>query len=287
MKTINNVIKSSEYKYSNDNERISSNTTFLKRPIMMNKYYLKSKQHKMKTEILIFVVFFMILLGCSNNQSKNQHKDPILTFKDSIAKIEGNKAIGCINFGISEQQFKNSLNNFFLSIREYDKNRNGYLTRIGEFYLDKSKVYTYFNNDSLVYVDFYEDFITDYAFSGRILNSEIESLVDVFSIKYSTPDEYHPVSDEEWNILPNNSYNTNIATWNIGRKSVQIIYVKEPLESIGNEVINMSRITIYLDIIDKITQQRIILEDCNQREKEKAIRDSIQQKRNNEISNIL
>ena len=284
MNDMNNIIKSSEYEFPTNNERILSNIPFLKLPTMMNKYYLKSNQHKMKAELLILVGFFVILIGCSNNQSNSRYKDPILAFKDSIAKFEGNKAIGCINFGISEQQFKDSLNSFLLSIREYNKDGISYWTRIGLFYLDKSKVGTYFNNDSLVYVTFHEDFILNDDFSGSYLNSTIESLIDVFSKKYSSPDEYHPVSDEEWSILPNNSYNTNIATWNIGRKRVHIEYVKVPLDS---ETTNRNRITIYLFFSDKITQQRIILEDHNQREKEKAISDSIQQKRNEEISNIL
>lgn len=258
----------------------------------------------------LFVIKFILVVGlslainsCSNKKSEKNGNNDMQMFKDSLARIEGDKAIGCINFDISEKQFKIELVNFLKSIEQVDSLYEGgsfYNYKIGSFILSENNVFTFFNRDSLVSVSFYSEYLvySDNGYPRRyiekgnygcsLINDDFNSLVDIFSNKYGKPDELHVFNNEdEWMNFPDDFVTRDLAIWKIGRKTVKISYSK------GHELYGELPdgdgiyINLYLSFSDENIRERIIKEDFNKMEIETQKRDSMQKAINKKKIEVL
>lgn len=254
-------------------------------------------------KLILAIGLLFAINSCSNKKIENESNKDLQIFKDSLARIEGNKAIGCINFDISENQFKKELVSFLNSIKQIDSlYGGGYCInyKIGSFILSEKNVFTLFNRDSLVSVDFFSEYLvySDNGYSRsyiekgdygcNVINDDFNSLVDIFSKKYGKPDELHVfVNEDKWMNLPDDFVTRDLAIWTIGRKTIKIRYSK------GHELYGELPdgdgiyIKLYISFSDENIRERIIRENSEKMEFESKKQDSLQKNINQKTLELL
>lgn len=254
-------------------------------------------QFSVRLRNLLAICFLLALISCSSKKSESNKA--MQTFKDSIARSEGSKAIGCINFDISENQFKKEISLFFLSIKQTDTIVGSYCYRIGSFYLNENNVYSYFNKDSLVGLDFFDEYLvySDFGYppyyikegpQNVYINDDYNSLIEIFSQKYGTPDvKKEFFSDDEWTRLPVDSEIRDLTLWSIGRKTIKIRYSKGH-ESYGDKPEGDGiYIRLYISISDENIRNRILQGYTDKFEIESQKNDIIQKAMNEKTIKAL
>lgn len=254
--------------------------------------------------ISFFLLFiFTIIISTTIDSSKEQEdirsslllkqakQDSVKYAIDSIAKIEGNKIIGNINFGINERAYKKQINDFINFLKDSEgKARLGNFIVKAERYTshwDGSKIYDgrYIYDNAAFYQDslfnlklksegfnIYEHSSGSYFDNNDNINGMVESLIKIFTEKYGEPildtrGYYSKSIDIDWRTKESRTIWT-LAKWEIGHKIVEI--------GVWIERRNIDQATVFLSFTNSETVLKINLKS----EEEKAIKDSIKKHEN-------
>ena len=165
-------------------------------------------------------LILLILFGCNVRTKDNTEID---SFKGELIKKEGTKAIGNINFFISEDEFKKQKEIFLKQLRDtvfitQNQSNGGYKSikcKLGEYYIKDIK--GDFFNDSLYSITIYGDGYSNHSYP-QLMPGQYKSLLSILTEKYGKPDEnielpYQPSTSIIGDIL---------AKWNLGFKNLNI-----------------------------------------------------------------
>jgi len=179
----------------------------------------------MNIKYFSIIICFIFLLACNNNHNaKNtaELKIDSLAVKDSLFKAElirkeGVKAIGNINFYISEKEFEKQKDIYLKSLSH--KNEFGFDEySIGEFSV--LTVSGNFFNDSLFSIQIRGIPISYDEYNSK-MPKQFETLMSILVEKYGNP--YEKKELPEWNAMPNNS-TWILAQWHLGFKDL-LMYI--------------------------------------------------------------
>jgi hypothetical protein len=178
----------------------------------------------MKTLYFILIILVPIFWSCrqNNNQNSTNLSSPNeqnVQQIDSVTKREQDKAIGDINFFISEKQFNKEKDSFLKKCKlpkyEFYKNATIIDYKIGGYGFNSLDGWFY--KDSLYSVEM-TGCIISYNDYDRIMPDQYNALFDVLKLKYGNPKT--EISLPSWSSI-DKGYFKSCAIWNIGDKKIE------------------------------------------------------------------
>jgi len=178
--------------------------------------------------IVFVLMVLMVFVGCNHIPNSSNINSSIIevdsvALKDSLFKVdliknEGVKAIGNIDFFISEKEFNQQKEIFLrplihtISLGSVGSYTSGYKLGEYKFYHMNGN----FFNDSLFNVHIIGDKIS-YDEYSTLMPKQYESLLSILTEKYGFPNEKKELPD--WSYMSNNS-TLALAKWNLGFKKL-------------------------------------------------------------------
>lgn len=180
-------------------------------------------------KLLLGLLAAFLLVGCVGNQNRTSLTSNIeidsVAIKDSllktnIANTEGNRAIGNIDFYISETEFKKQKEIFLkplvhiINVGSAGSYTDGY--NIGEY--NFSTINGKFYNDSLFNVHISGDYIKYDNYDNK-MPKQYNALISIFKEKYGVPNVLNDLP--AWSNIAKNDARI-IAEWHLGFKSILV-----------------------------------------------------------------
>lgn len=195
--------------------------------------------------VLFLLCLAALITGCGNNAKKNKVAEES-TVTDSISSIEESKAIGNINFFISEKEFAKQKEIFLASCHnpKSDEEYSAALPYILGGY-EFVRMDQAFSNDSLMYISLIGlVYSTNYATDLAVRHDAVLSLLKG---KYGEP-TLNAGMPTERQLYGNQSF--PCCNWKLGNKQ---IIVEAKYES-NLYFVNLT--SVRMDMVDKINKQK-------------------------------
>ncbi|MEJ7826882.1 MAG: hypothetical protein WKF91_01755 [Segetibacter sp.] len=170
----------------------------------------------------------LALLSCNTNDTTKNNSSTSLSdtastqlkkkYSDSLIKNEENKALGDINFGMSEKEVKKLIDKF----KDNNKRPHKILDEvfydyfIGNF--EFSTIWDFYHNKKLYQLTVLGDLIMWDNYSKEV-SDKISSISNVLSQKFGEPDEEKPIPQS---YQMEKGFTYLIKAWNIGKKRIEV-----------------------------------------------------------------
>lgn len=191
-------------------------------------------------------------IGVTDKDQQQQTQPAI----DSLTIIEQNKAIGEINFYISEKQFNKSKAAFIKKCKlpeyEFYKNATVFDNKIGGYGFNS--IDGWFHNDSLYYIEL-RGGIIEYDDYDIVMFDQYDALMEVLRSKYGQPVMNNGLP--RWSAI-DKGYFKRCAIWNIGDKVVE-----------ARVVCNGTDYTLNLAVFKPVVEA-VIIEEGKEKAKEET-----------------